>query len=212
MAEIDALREAVVKGDREAAVAHAQRSLDSGRRAAEIVDRGLIAAMNQVGESYSKGLLFVPQMLRSARTMQECMNLIKPFLKEGEVVTKGKVVIGTVKGDLHDIGKNMVSMMLEGAGFSITDLGVDVPAERFVLKVQEIRADILGMSALLSTTMRAMPDTIRALGEAGIREGVKVMVGGAPVTQAFAEKIGADAYAPEAGSAVQIARKLLRVS
>jgi 5-methyltetrahydrofolate--homocysteine methyltransferase len=183
--------------------------LDSGGDLAEMVNRGLIAAMDEVGERYSRGLLFVPQMLRSAKAMQACMGLIQPLLKGDEMPSRGKVVIGTVKGDLHDIGKNLVAMMMEGAGFLVSDLGVDVPPDRFVLKSQEIQADIVALSALLSTTMPSMPETIRALGEAGIRGRVKVMIGGAPVTEAFAKKIGADSYAPDAGSAVQRARELL---
>ncbi len=187
-------------------------ALDAGNNVQDIIDKGLIAAMDEVGERSSKDQLFVPHMLRSARTMQECMKLIKPLLKEGEVRTKGKVVIGTVKGDLHDIGKNLVSMMLEGAGFTITDLGVDVSPEAFAQKAQEVKADIVAMSALLSITMPAMPETIHALREAGIRDNVKVMIGGAPVTHNYAVEIQANSYAPDAASAVVEAKKLPGIS
>jgi 5-methyltetrahydrofolate--homocysteine methyltransferase len=150
--------------------------------------------------------------LRSAKTMQECMKLLEPFFQEGDVTPKGKVLIGTVKGDLHDIGKNLVAMMLEGAGFTIADLGVDVSPQKFVQKAQEIEPDIVAMSALLSTTMPAMPQTIEALRKAGIRDKVKVMIGGAPVTEQYAHEIEADSYASDAGSAVSKAKQLLGIS
>jgi len=193
-------------------VAETQSALDARNNVRDILDKGLIAAMDEVGERFSKGLIFVPQMLRSAKVMQECMKLLEPFFQEGDITSKGKVLIGTVKGDLHDIGKNLVSMMMEGAGFSITDLGVDVSPEKFAEKAQEIAPDIVAMSALLSTTMPAMPRTIEALQQAGIRDKVKVMIGGAPVTQRYALEIKADAYAPDAGSAVVEAKKLLGIA
>jgi 5-methyltetrahydrofolate--homocysteine methyltransferase len=151
-------------------------------------------------------------MLRSAKTMQECMNLLQPLFKAQGVTSKGKVVIGTVKGDLHDIGKNLVAMMMEGAGLTITDLGVDVSAEQFVQKAQDMSADIVAMSALLSITMPGMSQTVEALRRAGIRDGVKVMIGGAPVTERYAQEIKADSYAPDAGSAVILAKELLGIS
>ena len=212
MSNFKVLSEAVVKGDIKAAVTETQSALDAGQSAQEILDNGLIATMNEVGERFSKGLVFVPQMLRSAKAMQECTKLLEPFFKEGDVISKGKVLIGTVKGDLHDIGKNLVSMMMEGAGFTITDLGVDVSPEKFVQKTQEVKPDIVAMSALLSTTMPAMPQTIEALQEAGLRDQVKVMIGGAPVTEKYAQKITADSYASDAGSAVIKAKKLLGIS
>ena len=168
--------------------------------------------MDEVGEKFSTGQMFVPQMLRSAKTMQECMKLIKALFQEGQLRAKGKIVIGTVRQDLHDIGKNLVAMMMEGAGFSITDLGVDVSPKDFTQKAQEVGADIVAMSALLSTTMPAMRETIEALQEAGIRDKVKVMIGGAPVTENFANEIKADSYAPDAGSAVIAAKKLLGIT
>ena len=212
MSQFKALSEAVIKGDINKAVAETQKAIDTGINIQAIIDEGLIVAMDDVGDRFSKGIIFVPQMLRSAKTMQECMKLLEPLLKEGDVTTKGKVLIGTVKGDLHDIGKNLVSMMMEGAGFTVTDLGVDVPPEKFVQKAQEVDPDIVAMSALLSTTMPSMPLTIEALEKAGIRDKVKVMIGGAPVTAKYAQEIEADSYAADAGSAVAEAKKLLGVS
>ena len=212
MSDFKALTESVIKGDIKTALAETQSALDAGSNARDILDNGLIAAMDEVSERFTKGLIFVPQMLRSAKTMQQCMKLLEPLFQEGDVTSKGKVLIGTVKGDLHDIGKNLVSMMMEGAGFTITDLGVDVPPEKFVQKAQEVEPDIVAMSALLSTTMPAMPQTIEALQKAGIRDKVKVMIGGAPVTEKYAQEIEADSYASDAGSAVSKAKKLLGVS
>jgi 5-methyltetrahydrofolate--homocysteine methyltransferase len=212
MDDFKALADAVIKGDIKTALAETQKTLDAGSNASDILDKGLIATMDEVGERFSKGLIFVPQMLRSAKTMQECTKLLKPYFEEGDVTTKGKVLIGTVKGDLHDIGKNLVSMMLEGAGFTITDLGVDISPEKFVEKTKEVEPDIVGMSALLSTTMPAMPETIEALEKAGLRDKVKVIIGGAPVTEKYAQKITADAYASDAGSAVTKVKNLLGIS
>jgi len=212
MSEFKALAESVLKGDIKTALAETQSALDAGSNARDILDKGLIAAMDEMGERFSKGLAFVPQMLRAAKTMQECVKLLEPFFKEGDVTSKGKVLIGTVKGDLHDIGKNLVSMMMGGAGFTITDLGVDVPPEKFVKMSQEVEPDIVAMSALLSTTMPAMSQTIEALQKAGLRDKVKVMIGGAPVTERYALEIKADSYASDAGSAVSKAKKLLGIS
>ena len=212
MTDFRTITEAVIKGDINTATSETQKALDGGADVQGIIDRGLIAAMDKVGQMFSEGQIFVPQMLRSAKTMQESMKLLKPLLQEGEVATKGKVLIGTVKGDLHDIGKNLVSMMMEGAGFSITDLGVDVPPEKFVQKAQEIEPDIVAMSALLSTTMPSMPLTIDALQKAGVRDNVKVMIGGAPVTENYAREIRADSYASDAGAAVIKAKGLMGIS
>jgi len=212
MDNFKALSDAVIKGDIKTAVAETQQALDAGSNANDILNKGLIATMDEVGESFSKGLIFVPQMLRSAKAMQECTNLLKPYFQGSDVITKGKVLIGTVKGDLHDIGKNLVSMMLESAGFTISDLGVNVSPEKFVEKTKEVEPDIVGMSALLSTTMPAMPETIEALKKAGLRDKVKVMIGGAPVTEKYAKEITADAYASDAGSAVTKAKNLLNIS
>jgi len=211
MSDFKALSESVVKGDIKIAVAETQSALDAGVSVQDILDKGLIATMDEVGERYSKGLIFVPQMLRSAKVMQECTKLLKPFFREGDVTSKGKVLIGTINGDLHDIGKNLVAMMMEGAGFTVTDLGVNVSPKNFVQKTREIEPDIIAMSALLSTTMPAMSQTIEALQKAGLRDKVKVMIGGAPVTKEYAQKIMADSYASDAGSAVAKAKKLLGV-
>ena len=212
MSEFKALIEAVNKGDINKAVAETQKAIDAGGIVQAIIDEGLIAAMDEVGENFSKGTIFVPQMLRSAKTMQECMKLLEPLLKEGDASSKGKVIIGTVKGDLHDIGKNLVAMMMEGAGFAVTDLGVDVSPEKFVQKAQEVEPDIVAISALLSTTMPAMPQTIEALQKAGIRDKVKVIIGGAPVTAKYAQEIKADSYGADAGSAVTEAKRLMGIS
>jgi 5-methyltetrahydrofolate--homocysteine methyltransferase len=206
------LLDAVIKGDINTATEETRNAVDAGRNAQDILDQGLIAAMNVVGDKFSKGAIFVPQMLRSAKTMQECVEVLKPHFQEDAITTKGNIVLGTVKGDLHDIGKNLVGMMLEGAGFNIIDLGVDVPPEAFVDKIKEANADVLGMSALLSTTMPSMSLTIKALADSGLRDAVKVIIGGAPVTRKYAEDIGADSYAPDAGSAVIEAKKLLDIS
>lgn len=212
MSDFQKLIDAVIKSDMETARSETQRLIDDRVSVQKILDEGLIAPMDEVGARFSKGRMFVPQMLRSAKTMQECMNLIKPLFTEGNVSTKGRIVIGTVKGDLHDIGKNLVVMMMEGAGFTITDLGVDVTSEVFVQKAREENADIVAMSALLSTTMPGMQETVEALRKAGLRDTVKVMIGGAPVSENFARQIEADSYAPDAGSAVIAAKKLLDTS
>jgi 5-methyltetrahydrofolate--homocysteine methyltransferase len=186
-----------------------QQALDQGMTPAEILNGGLIAGMDEVGRDFKAGELFVPEVLIAARAMQAGMDILRPLLAESDVPLAGKYVIGTVQGDLHDIGKNLVKMMLEGAGFQTIDLGTDVKPEEFVAAVRQHQPQLLGMSALLTTTMPGMKATIEALEEAGLRDRVKVMVGGAPVTAAFAEEIGADAYAPDAASAVETARALI---
>jgi len=183
-------------------------ALDAGMGAEEILNNALIAAMNEIGQRFEAGDLFVPEMLIAARAMQAGLKLLKPSLAKADVKAAGKVAIGTVKGDLHDIGKNLVAMMLEGSGFEIVDLGVDVAPEAFVAAARN-GANIIGMSALLTTTMTNMEGTLAALKAAGLRERVKVMIGGAPVTQDYANKIGADAFAPDASSATRIARQLV---
>jgi 5-methyltetrahydrofolate--homocysteine methyltransferase len=210
--DLKALSEAVINGDISKAVQETQKALDAGGDPQVILDQGLIAPMDLVGEKFAQGMMFVPQMLRSAKTMQSCVALLKPNFQAGTVASKGIIVLGTVKSDLHDIGKNLVAMMLEGAGFSIIDLGVDVAPEAFVRAVMAEKPQIVGMSALLSTTMPAMRTTIQALKEAKQRDQVKIMIGGAPVTTKFAEEIGADCYAPDAGSAVAAAKKLLNIA
>jgi 5-methyltetrahydrofolate--homocysteine methyltransferase len=207
--DFNGLSEAIIKGNMDAAMQETQKALDSGGVPQAILDQGLIAAMDIVGLKFSQGMMFVPQMLRSAKTMQSCVALLKPQFQAGTISSKGTVAMGTVKADLHDIGKNLVAMMLEGAGFTIIDLGVDVSPEAFVQVVSEKSPQIIGMSALLSTTMPSMTATIQALTKAGLRDKVKVMIGGAPVTAKFADEIGADRYAPDAGSAVASAKELV---
>ena len=185
-----------------------QQALDQELPVEEILADALIAGMDEVGADFKAGDLFVPEVLVAARAMSAGMAVLRPLLAESNVSSAGKYVIGTVKGDLHDIGKNLVKMMLEGAGFETVDLGIDVEPEAFVEAVREHRPNLVGMSALLTTTMVNMKTTIEALEEAGLREGLKIMVGGAPVTEAFAKEIGADAYAPDAASAVDMARSL----
>ena len=209
MSEIKILADAIIRADAVAAKEQTQKLLDAGTPAQEILDVGLITPMDEVGERFSKGAMFVPQMLRSAKTMQQCMEIIKPQFHEGDVSFKGKVVIGTVKGDLHDIGKNLVAMMLEGAGFAVIDLGVDVSPQRFVDEAQKERADVLAMSALLSTTMPAMRETVGVIKDGGLQDTVKIIIGGAPVTATFADDISSDGYAPDAGSCVAEVKKLL---
>jgi 5-methyltetrahydrofolate--homocysteine methyltransferase len=186
-----------------------QQALDQGLAPSEVLQGGLIAGMDQVGKDFKAGDLFVPEVLIAARAMHAGMNVLRPLLAETDSVSAGKYLIGTVKGDLHDIGKNLVKMMLEGAGFETVDLGTDVEPQAFVDAVREHQPLLVGMSALLTTTMVQMKATIEALEEAGLRDSVKIMVGGAPVTDAFAEQIGADAYAPDAASAVDRARELV---
>jgi 5-methyltetrahydrofolate--homocysteine methyltransferase len=199
--------ENVIAGQTEAVESDVKAALAAGVEAGTILNEALIAAMDEVGRRFEDGDFFVPEMLISARAMQAGLALLKPHLAATDIKAAGKVAIGTVKGDLHDIGKNLVAMMLEGAGFEIVDLGVDVAPEAFVEAVQG-GANLIGMSALLTTTMSNMSATIEALKTAGLRDKVKVMVGGAPVTEDFAKSIGADAFAPDASSATRIARQL----
>ena len=186
-----------------------QNALDEGMSAQEILSDGLIGGMDEVGKDFKAGDLFIPEVLMSAKAMHAGMAVLRPLLAESGALSLAKIVIGTASGDLHDIGKNLVGMMLEGAGFEIIDLGTDVSPEKFVEAVRTEGAELLGMSALLTTTMPGMKVTIEALTEAGLRDRVKVIVGGAPVTASFAEEIGADAYAPDAASAVDTARSLV---
>ena len=185
------------------------QALEAGENPAVILNDGMIAAMAEVGQRFEVGDFFVPEMLIAARAMQSGMALLKPHLALAEVKSAGKVVIGTVKGDLHDIGKTLVAMMLEGAGFEIKDLGTDVTPEKFVSEAQASGAQIVAMSALLTTTMTNMKTTVEALKAAGVRDSVKVLIGGAPVTDAYAQQIGADGYAPDASRAVAVAKSLV---
>jgi len=209
MSFLEALSQAVIEGQEQQVKELTQKALAEGLKPLEIINEGLIKGMNVVGQRFKVGDMFVPEVLMSARAMTAGMDMVKPLLVDGEMTNKGTVVIGTVKGDLHDIGKNLVGMMLESAGYKVVDLGTDTAPEAFVQAVQENNAQVLGLSALLTTTMLAMKQTIEALQVAGLRDKVKVMVGGAPITQEFADEIGADGYAPDAASAVELVNQLL---
>ena len=206
---LDAVYNAILNGNAKAATVATQEAVDAGVSAEKILNEGCIPAMSEVGRLFEIGEKFVPEMLISARAMAACTKILKPLLAQEGVQQVGTVVVGTVAGDLHDIGKNLVAMMLEGAGFKIIDLGTDVSPEKFVAAVKEHKPDIIGMSALLTTTTKSIINTIEALKEAGVRSQVKVMVGGAPITQEFADKVGADGFAPDAGSAARHAKALL---
>jgi 5-methyltetrahydrofolate--homocysteine methyltransferase len=195
-------------GEEEEVASLVRMALDDGLDPQDVLQNGLIAGMDQVGVDFKSGELFVPEVLVAARAMHAGMAVLRPLLAEGSKIGAGKLVVGTVQGDLHDIGKNLVKMMMEGAGFEIVDLGTDVKPQDFVAAVREHKPDLVGMSALLTTTMVNMKTTIEALQEAGLRDSVKIMVGGAPVTQEYATDIGADAFAPDAAAAVDIAREL----
>jgi 5-methyltetrahydrofolate--homocysteine methyltransferase len=210
MSEIlEQISTSVIEGELDEIEDLTEDALDDGLSAEEILNKGLMPGMDHVGVEFRAGNMFVPEVLRSARTMQTSMDILKPLLAESGAKMVGKVLLGTVKGDLHDIGKNLVGMMCEGAGFEVKDIGKDVAPEVFVDAVKDYEPDVLGMSALLTTTMRAMESTIKILEEAGVREKVKIMIGGAPVTQAFADQIGADGYASNAASAAELAKKFV---
>ena len=208
-ATLQKLFDAVLEGDFEGVKTNLQLSLDANLDPTVILNDGMISAMREVGARFEAGEYYVPEMLIAARAMQSGMAILKPYLQQTERKSMGKVVIGTVKGDLHDIGKNLVSLMLEGAGFEIIDLGVDVPAEEFVKQARELKPDIVAMSALLTTTMPSMRTTIDALTAAGLRNDVKVIIGGAPVTETYAQQIEADGFSPDASRAVNVALELL---
>lgn len=210
MADFQNMIDTLIEGDEKQLASLIQAALDEGVSAKEILEKGLMAGMDIVGERMEAEDMFIPEVLRSAKSMSAVIDILKPFLAEGDVVAAGTVVIGTVKGDLHDIGKNLVAMMLESAGFEVYNVGADIPPETFVEEVKVKNADILGLSALLTTTMPMMKTTIDTLSKSGLREHVKVMIGGAPVTQEFADQIGADAYAHDAGSATRLAKKLMQ--
>ena len=198
---------AVLAFDEATVKAKTQAELDAGTDINTILNDGLIGAMDDVGEKFSAGELFVPEMLMAAQAMKAGLEILKPRLAAGQSRSKGTVVIGTVKGDLHDIGKNLVAMMMEGAGFDVVDLGVDVDSEKFVKTAADKGADVIALSALLTTTMPSMETTIKAVKEAGMA--VKTIIGGAPVTQAFADQIGADGYSADAPGAVKLVKQLV---
>jgi len=210
MSEIlEQISTAVIEGNFDEISYLTEDALADGQSAEEILNKGLMPGMDYVGVEFKAGNMFVPEVLRSAKTMQTSMDILRPLLAETGVETAGLVLLGTVKGDLHDIGKNLVGMMCEGAGFEVKDIGKDVAPEAFVEAIKNYEPKIVGMSALLTTTMRAMESTIRVIEEAGLRGKVKIIIGGAPVTQAFADQIGADGYASNAAAAVELAKRLV---
>jgi 5-methyltetrahydrofolate--homocysteine methyltransferase len=206
---IQEIFEHVIRGQRDEVKTRVETALADKIEAGTILNQGLIAAMTEVGDRFERGEFYVPEMLIAARAMQAGLAILKPDLMEQGIKAAGTIVMGTVKGDLHDIGKNLVAMMLEGAGFEIIDLGTDVSPEKFAEAAREHGAQIVGMSALLTTTMQNMKSTIEAVEDLGMRDQVKIMIGGAPVTDAYAKEIGADGYAPDASRAVSLAKSLL---
>ena len=206
---LETIREMVVGGKFKDIEEEVQRAVDRGTDLNRIINDALISAMDIVGKRFADGDIYVPEMLVSAKTMKQGLDIIKPLLTAGEAEHRGTIVMGTVKGDLHDIGKNLVIMMMEGAGFRIVDMGVDVKIEDLIDTVKKEEADVLGLSALLTTTMPEMQKVIEALEEAGLRNQLKVIVGGAPIDQGFADKIGADGFGADAVEAVQLAREMI---
>ncbi|GAH35546.1 unnamed protein product, partial [marine sediment metagenome] len=204
-----ALAEAVISGNKDEAERLANEAVDEGVDPGSIINDGLIAGMGVVGQRFKNNEFYVPEVLIAARAMHAAMDVVNPLLSEAGIEPRGRIILGTVKGDLHDIGKNLVGMMLEGGGYEVIDLEVDVAPEKFVETINETGATIVALSALLTTTMPSMKDTIDALEEAGVRGKVKVVIGGAPVTQNYADEIGADGYAPDAASAVDKVAELL---
>jgi 5-methyltetrahydrofolate--homocysteine methyltransferase len=207
--DLKELAEAIINGNRDKARALTEQALGDKIDPGKIINDGLIAGMSVVGAKFKANEFYVPEVLIAARAMHASLDLLRPLIAERGIEPVGRVAIGTVKGDLHDIGKNLVAMMLEGAGYEVNDLGVDVKPETFIEAVKDKRAQVIALSALLTTTMPAMADTIKALEQAGIRNKVKVMIGGAPVTEQYSSRIGADIYAPDASSAATRAREAI---
>ena len=205
---LEQISQNVIEGQLEGIQELTRSALDQGQDPQAILNRSLMVGMQYVGEQFKIGEMFVPEVLRSARAMQSAMDLLRPELVESGAAMMGKVMIGTVQGDLHDIGKNLVGIMCEGAGFEVRDLGRDISPEVFAAQVEEFQPDVLGLSALLTTTMREMEHTLNVLEKAGLRKRVKVMIGGAPITQEFSDSIGADGYASNAVSAAELAKRL----
>lgn len=208
MADFTTMQETLIACDTDKLKTLVEAALSAGVPASDILNQGLIAGMDIVGEKMENGDMFIPEVLMAASAMSDSLEILKPHLGEEDAAGGTNVIIGTVKGDLHDIGKNLVSMMMESGGMNVYNLGVDIAPEEFVKQIQEKDAKIVCLSALLTTTMPAMKDTIDAITEAGLRDQVKIMVGGAPVTQAFADEIAADGFAPDAGSAAKLAKSM----
>lgn len=211
MTILEQIADKVQQGDSDAVEKLVKEALSQDVRVDRILNEGLVGGMNIVGEKFKNNECFIPEVLVSARAMKTGLELLKPLLAATNLKSPGKVVIGTIEGDLHDIGKNIAAMLLQGAGFEVIDLGADVPITRFVESAKNEKANLLGMSALLITTMSNMKAVIDGLKEAGLRDGIKVIVGGAPVTEDFALHIGADGYAPDAASGVDLAKRLLKI-
>ena len=209
MSELSEMTRTLMTGDGQTLVQQVTDALEAGRSASAILNDELIAGMDLIGEKMGNGEMFIPEVLMTAHAMGMAVEVLKPHLAEGESTSSGTIVIGTVKGDLHDIGKNLVVMMLESAGFNVIDLGVDVEPEIFIEAINENNPDILGLSALLTTTMPMLKKTVETVEESGNREKLKILIGGAPVNQEFADEIGADGYAPDAGSASRMAKAML---
>ncbi len=209
MSNLQTITETLITGDSKKLQELVQEALNAGIPANDILRKGLIAGMDIVGEEMQNGDMFIPEVLMAARAMSFSVVILKPLLAEGEAASAGKMIIGTVKGDLHDIGKNLVVMMMESAGFEVIDLGVDVEPDMFVKAIKENKPSLVGLSALLTTTMPMMRKSIESIKDSGLRDSLKIIVGGAPVTQAFADEIGADGFAADAGSASKLAKTLI---
>ncbi len=206
---LNTIKDAVINRKRKEIEGLVDEAINAGIEPGVIINEGLIAAMDVVGERFAASDIFVPEMLASALAMKLGLDKVKPLLKSGNQPSRGTVLMGTVKGDMHDIGKNIVNMMLEGAGFTVVDLGVDLTLEKLIEEIERLKPDLLGLSALLTTTMPEMERAVRVMGEKGLRKGMKIMVGGAPISKAFAEKIGADGHGGDAGEAVELAKSLV---
>jgi 5-methyltetrahydrofolate--homocysteine methyltransferase len=209
MALLDQLRISIVNGDPDEAKDATRKALQDGLKVEKILNEGLVAGIHEVGEKFGRNEIFLPELLVSGLAMRGAVGVLKPFLSDPGVKTAGKAVIATVRGDLHDIGKNLVAMMLEGGGFEVIDLGIDIAAEKIVEAAQEQKVQLVCLSSLLTTTMPAMREVVQGLQKAGLNQKVKVMIGGAPVTQKYADEIGADGYAEDAPSAVKKAKELM---
>jgi 5-methyltetrahydrofolate--homocysteine methyltransferase len=212
MVDQEKFYQALSAGKMDEVKALTQKALDAGDPPEKVLKEGLIKAMDRIGVQFKNSEIYIPEVLIAARAMHAGLGILKPILAKSNAAPSAKIVLGTVKGDLHDIGKNLVGMMLEGAGFEVIDVGIDAPAEKFVQVAKEKGAQVIGMSALLTTTMMQMKTTVEALQAAGLKEKVKIVVGGAPVTDEFARQIGADGYAPDAASAVGTVKKVLGIA
>jgi len=212
MAALEDISVSVIRGKQKKTAALAQQLLDEGVKPLDIINNGLIIGMTEVGVRFKNNDMYVPDVLMAAKAMDVAMSIVQPLLVAGEMVSMGTVLIGTVKGDLHDIGKNLVIMMLKSVGFTVVDIGINIPPVEFIKKAKETNANIIGMSALLTTTMLHMKDVIELLKEEGLRDKIKVIVGGAPVSQDFADEITADGYAPDAASSTELCKRLMAIA